>query len=277
MAGFIFGSDEDTVETADAIASFASQVAIPTAMTGMLTPIPHTPLGERLRAEGRLREAEFSGNNTDDAVQFVPRRMTIAEMQRGYYEILERLFAPGAMFERSRALLERLEPHIFHGGAVKPTEVRAALRSLWRQGLLRAPRREYFRLLWMGMQRDAQHARDAQRALLDLDRRTQTASDLATLIDFAYEAMVRSERTRGLDDIAAWAQMTRAHLADNAITPEETATIYRWSREYYDRQRQLHRFPGAYLVKAFNLAIKGLHYETVMHGLAQDGLSSRAT
>jgi hypothetical protein len=29
----------------------------------------------------------------------------------------------------------------------------------------------------------------------------------------------------------------------------------------------LHRFPGAYLVKAFNLAIKGLHYETVMEGI----------
>ena len=102
MAGFIFGSDEDTIDTADAIASFATQVAIPTAMTGMLTPIPYTPLGERLRDEGRLREAEFSGNNTDDEVQFVPRRMSIAEMQRGYYQILEALFAPGAMF-RARA------------------------------------------------------------------------------------------------------------------------------------------------------------------------------
>jgi hypothetical protein len=26
-------------------------------------------------------------------------------------------------------------------------------------------------------------------------------------------------------------------------------------------------------VKAFNLTIKGLHYETVMHGLAREGLS----
>src|SRR5215472_9727325 len=154
MAGFIFGSDEDTIDTAGAIASFASEVAIPTAMTGMLTPIPHTPLAERLRAEGRLREAEFSGNNTDDAVQFVPRHMTIDEMQHGYYEILERLFAPGAMFERSCALLERLEPHIFHGGGgVRAADVRAALRSLWRQGMRHARRRDYFRLLWTGMRR----------------------------------------------------------------------------------------------------------------------------
>ena len=37
---------------------------------------------------------------------------------------------------------------------------------------------------------------------------------------------------------------------------------------------RLHRFPGAHLVKAFNLAIKGLHYETVMHGLARAGASA---
>ena len=35
------------------------------------------------------------------------------------------------------------------------------------------------------------------------------------------------------------------------------------------RQRRLHRFPGAYLVKAFNLAIKGLHYDIVMTGIVQ--------
>ena len=271
MAGFIFGSDEDTVDTAGAIATFASKVAIPTAMTGLLTPIPHTPLAERLRAEGRLREAEFSGNNTDDAVQFIPKRMTMAEMQRGYYEILEQLFAPGAMFERSRSLLERLEPHIFYGGGgVRPTELRAALRSLWRQGVRRAPRRDYFHLLWTGMQRDVARLRSARHALDDLDRGTHTASDLTALVNCAEEAMVRGDATRGLDDVASWARAARAHLADGVATVEESDAVQRWSREYFDRQRRLHRFPGAYLVKAFNLAIKGLHYETVMHGLAHD-------
>jgi radical SAM superfamily enzyme YgiQ (UPF0313 family) len=33
MAGFIFGGDEDTIDTAEAIAAFATEVAIPTAMT----------------------------------------------------------------------------------------------------------------------------------------------------------------------------------------------------------------------------------------------------
>ena len=286
MAGFIFGSDEDTIDTGGAIASFATQVAIPTAMTGKLTPIPHTPLRERLRAEGRLREAEFSGNNTDDAVQFVPRRMSIAEMQRGYYQILERLFSPGAMFARSRALLERLEPHIFHGSNVRAADLRAALRSLWLQGVVRASRLDYFRLLWKGRQRDVARLRAARRALADLDRQMRSLStagqawlaarelsDLSALVDRAREAMVRAEPARRLDDISAWARSVQTRIGQGTASVDELQSIYRWSREYFIRQRRLHRFPGAYLVKAFNLAIKGLHYETVMHGLAREGLS----
>jgi radical SAM superfamily enzyme YgiQ (UPF0313 family) len=280
MAGFIFGSDEDTIETADAIASFATQVAIPTAMTGMLTPIPFTPLAERLRAEGRLREAEFSGNNTDDEVQFVPRRMTVQEMQRGYYRILERLFSPGAMYQRSRALLARLEPHIFHGRNTRVSEIAAGLRSLWRQGVKRAPRREYFRLLWSGLRRDWAMCRAARRAAADLDRRLRSVSragqvwlgdgDLARLrllVDRAREAAIRTQPERRLEEIASWAAGLQARVEAQAPTADDLRTLYRWSREYFVRQRRLHRFPGAYLVKAFNLAVEGLHYEIAMSGI----------
>lgn len=281
MAGFIFGSDADTIETADAIASFATQVAIPTAMTGMLTPIPHTPLRERLRAEGRLREAEYSGNNTDDEVQFEPRRMSVDEMQRGYYQILDALFAPGAMFARSRALLGRLEPHIFHGGNARAADVRAALRSLWRQGVLRGPRLDYFRLLWDGRRRDRARLREAGRAIADLERRMRSVAtagqarlretpDLETLIDRAREAMVRAEPSRQLDEITRWSRDMHTRVG-GAADAAALQSLYFWSREYFLRQHRLHRFPGAYLVKAFNLAIKGLHYETVMHGLASEG------
>ena len=281
MAGFIFGSDEDTIDTAGAIASFATQVAIPTAMTGMLTPIPHTPLRERLRAEGRLREAEYSGNNTDDEVQFEPRRMSVHEMKRGYYDILESLFAPGAMFARSRTLLERLEPHIFHGSNAHGKDFRAALHSLWVQGVLRAPRLDYFRLLWKGWRRDAARLRAARTALVDLERHMSSLSGaghdwlaerewsaLSALVDRAREAMVRGDPAQRLDDIAEWARRVETRVRKGVASVEDLQPVYRWSRQYFVRQRQLHHFPGAYLVKAFNLAIKGLHFETVMHGLA---------
>jgi radical SAM superfamily enzyme YgiQ (UPF0313 family) len=284
MAGFIFGSDEDTVDTADAIAVFATQTAIPTAMTGMLTPVPHTPLRERLRLEGRLHEAEFSGNNTDDAVQFTPKRMSAEEMQRGYYRILDRLFTPGAMFERSRMLLERLEPHIFHGHNMRSRDLRAALSSLWLQGVRGRARADYFRLLAKGWRRDAMVARSARQAIVELhqhgrgappDRtmRSHTGATLEAYVDHARDAMIRADRTRSPDEIDAWARAARARVAAGEASQEEQDAICHWSREFFLRRERLHHFPGAHLVKAFNLAIKGLHYETVMHGLARDGLS----
>jgi radical SAM superfamily enzyme YgiQ (UPF0313 family) len=281
MAGFIFGGDEDTIETADAIAAFATQVAIPTAMTGMLTPIPYTPLTERLRAEGRLREAEFSGNNTNDVVQFVPRRMTAGEMQRGYYAMLERLFSPSAMYRRSSALIDRLEPHIFRGGGgTRTADIRAALRSLWRQGVAGAARRDYFRLLWRGISRDAARFREAGRSAAGITQRLGSARGdrrpsadaaeemrLSDLVDRAREAGIRAERERPLAEVDAWAKALKRQIEGDAVAPADLEALYRRSREYYVRQRRLHRFPGAYLVKAFNLAIKGLHYHTVMNGI----------
>jgi hypothetical protein len=290
MAGFIFGSDEDTIETADAIAAFATQVAIPTAMTGMLTPIPYTPLAERLRAEGRLREAEYSGSNTSDEVQFVPRKMTADEMQRGYYRILERLFSPRAMYRRSGALLERLEPHIFRGREVRRSDLLAALRSFWRQGVARAPRREYFHLLWNGVHRDLVKFREAVRATAELDRKLRSLAAagqaclgevdfafLAALVDRACEAAVRAQPEWRLEDIATWAANLREHIEARTPTADDVRSLYRWAREYFVRQRRLHTFPGVYLVKAFNLAIKGLHYSTVMNGIVtrEEGRGTR--
>jgi radical SAM superfamily enzyme YgiQ (UPF0313 family) len=285
MAGFIFGSDEDTIDTADAIATFATQTAIPTAMTGMLTPIPHTPLRERLRLEGRLHEAEFSGNNTDDAVQFTPKRMSVAEMQRGYYQILRRLFAPRAMFERSCLLLERLEPHIFHGDNVRSGELRPALRSLWLQGVLSGARMAYLRLIMTGWRRDVAEARVARaerQVLAGLQRYAPASSEvvqasaagaapLETHLDRARDAMIRADPERGLDEIDAWVKVVSEHIVHGTVNRDEVAAIYEWSDEFSKRRERLHRFPGAYLVKAFNLAIKGLHYATVMHGLAHAG------
>ena len=289
MAGFIFGSDEDTVDTADAIAAFATGVGIPTAMTGMLTPIPHTPLSERLRAEGRLREAEFSGNNTDDEVQFIPRRMSTEDMHRGYFRILERLFSPGAMYQRSRALLERLEPHIFHGPQTRPTDLRAGLRSLWRQGVVRASRRDYFGLLSMAFKRDLVSFRAAGRASAEMTRRLRSLSRgnrprvaereiewLSALVDRAREALVRARPEQRLDEIATWATTMQARIAARAPTTDDLHTLYRWSREYFVRQRRQHRFPGAFFVKAVNLAIKGLHYEIVMYGIVRDAEGVRS-
>jgi hypothetical protein len=280
MAGFIFGSDEDTVDTARAIAAFATDVAIPTAMAGMLTPIPHTPLAERLRAEGRLHEAEFSGNNTDDEVQFQPLRMTVEEMQGGYYKLLKALFSSGEMYRRAARLVERLEPHIFHGRGMRRADLRAAVRSLWQQGIVSASRADYLQLLWKAWRRDRVHRRAASggaarlrkelRLLTTVDARAMDRVSTTTLMELlnpAREALLRSQPSRSLEDISAWAARVKERIDEGHATRDDVAALYDAGREFFVRQRRLHRFPGAYLVKAFNLAIKGLHYETVMEGI----------
>jgi radical SAM superfamily enzyme YgiQ (UPF0313 family) len=280
MAGFIFGSDEDTIDTAGAIAAFATSVAIPTAMAGMLTPIPHTPLAERLRAEGRLHEAEFSGNNTDDEVQFQPLRMTVAEMRRGYYRLLDALFSSGAMYRRAAALVERLEPHIFAGRSMRRSDLQAALRSLWVQGIVRPSRRAYFGLLWGAWRRDHVRRSAARNVVARLRRelrlltasRTGAADDVKetmvlTLLDPAREALLRSQPARSFDEINAWIGSVRTRIDAGQANRDDLAAVYRAGHEFFVRQSRLHRFPGACLVKAFNLAIKGLHYEQVMQGV----------
>jgi radical SAM superfamily enzyme YgiQ (UPF0313 family) len=272
MAGFIFGGDEDTPATANAIASFAESTAIPTAMTGMLTPIPHTPLAERLRVEGRLMESEFSGNNTDDEVQFVPRRMSVDEMRDGYYQILEQLFAPGAMYRRSGSLLERLRPHIFRGRNLKKSDVRAALRSLWRQGVLRRSRGDYARLLVRAARLDLARRREAARALTEVGAVAE--GNLSTLVGRARDAIVRAQPSKSLTEVREWAAAVAERIQQGTSTADDARDLRHWAGEYWVRQRAVHRFPGAYVVKAFDLAIKGMHYETVMTGIVRRGHSS---
>jgi len=195
------------------------------------------------------------------------------------------------MYRRSSALIERLEPHIFRGGgATRRVDVRAAIQSLWRQGVAGGARREYFRLLWKGIQRDAARFREAGRSATEMKLRLASARArdhaadpsapetpaLSTLVDRARDAVVRAERLRPVTEVDAWATSLKQKIEAAAVAPEELQALYRWSREYFVRQRRLHRFPGAYLVKAFNLAIKGLHYGRVMRGIVRESSAERA-
>lgn len=93
------------------------------------------------------------------------------------------------------------------------------------------------------------------------------STTLLNLLGYAQEGLLRSQPTRSLDEINAWAASMRERIGAGEATRDELAGVCHAAQEYFVRQRRLHRFPGAYLVKAFNLAIKGLHYETVMEGI----------
>src|SRR4029077_14010974 len=92
-AGFIVGFDNDDETIFEDQFRFIQGNGILLAMVGMLAAVPKTPLFERLKKEGRLR--------LDDAnCNIVPKQMTPAELQQGYWKLLKRLYTPQAFLDR---------------------------------------------------------------------------------------------------------------------------------------------------------------------------------
>ena len=92
-AGFIVGFDADDEKIFDEQFEFIQAAGLAQAGPAILSPIPSTPLYARLAAEGRLVY-------DDPAVTFEPRRMSREQLRSGHRRLLERLYEPGAYFER---------------------------------------------------------------------------------------------------------------------------------------------------------------------------------
>ncbi len=78
---FVFGSDEDTVETLRATAEFVIRHNISTVQFMILTPLPGTRYFRRLTEEGRIFDFDWSRYDAHHTVYF-PRLMTPAELQQ---------------------------------------------------------------------------------------------------------------------------------------------------------------------------------------------------
>jgi radical SAM superfamily enzyme YgiQ (UPF0313 family) len=283
--GFIFGGDEDTPTTADRIVDFVKRTRIFTAMTGILTPIPHTPLWERLKGEGRLQPAEYSGNNTDDEVQFVPLGMTRDQLHDGIRDILSRLFSRGESYRRALDMLRAIRPHIFSGRRSPRRYLKSALISFWQQGIRRLDR-AYFRLLWRATRLDRQlyrRTRSDARRLRRLARRIREAgivrirddrARIEELVGQAQDYLVRFRPEEKLEHVAEWISTVRVKARLGFLPAEDARAVYENAARYLKVQTRRYRFPGITLERAFEAAIKGLHYEAVMQSIVR-GVPSR--
>ncbi len=275
-AGFILGGDEDTPSTPRRIVDFVKRARILTAMTGMLTPVPHTPLYERLRQEGRLRPAEFSGNNTDDAVQFEPAGMGAADLRQGIHEILHDLFAPEEAYRRALDMVSALGTQMFNARRTRVGELRAVAVSLWRQGVRRLDR-DYFALLYRAWEMDRalkSGARAERRTLRRALRREQLTRALAGerarlegLVTLAQEYLVRFRPDAPMAAIAERVAQLREHARAGKLSNEELRVLYEDAVACLRVKIRSHRFPGVKFGKAMEAAIKSLHYERVMSGM----------
>src|SRR3954454_1531400 len=94
--GLIVGFDHDDETIFDAQLKFISEARIVTAMIGMLTAIPKTPLYDRLAAEGRLDLAHESEYGT----HVIPSRLDREQLREGYVRVLNALSEADSYFER---------------------------------------------------------------------------------------------------------------------------------------------------------------------------------
>jgi radical SAM superfamily enzyme YgiQ (UPF0313 family) len=93
FCGFIVGFDNDDEAIFDEQYNFIQEAGVALALVAMLTPIPTTPLYDRLKAEGRL-------DYSDSELIFHPKNMSRETLKRGYADLMQRLYTPEAFFER---------------------------------------------------------------------------------------------------------------------------------------------------------------------------------
>lgn len=278
-AGFIFGNDTDTPLTAKNIIRFVKDHGIFTAMTGMLTPLPYTPVYQRLKEEGRIVDAEFSGNNTDDDIQFKPKHMTQKEMRQGIHEILKALFHPAESYRRARDELKRVQPHIFAQGHFEPSYIKAALLSIWQLGIKRFDH-NYFRLIkdalamdWREYQSARREAKNLSSLLEDcrgqvlIDSAKEPVSLFARCIDHAHDYLIRVTPEKSLQNISDYIRGIRERFNAGRASSEDVKGVYETARNYLRTKMELCRFPGVHLVRAFESGVKSAHYERVMRSI----------
>ena len=116
LGGFIIGFDNDTLKTFETQYQFITDAGIQSAMIGMLTAMPRTPLYERLLKEGRIDDSEDSAENTRGRTNVVPKNMTLAAMTDAYRALYARLLADAEIARRIRNKIRYLRAPSYRSG-----------------------------------------------------------------------------------------------------------------------------------------------------------------
>ena len=274
-AGFIYGTDADTRQTADLIVDFVKGNSIFSSMTGKLTPMPHTPLYTELKEQGRLLKGNDDINNVNENLQYKPI-MGPKNLHDGFSHILASLFNRKAIYERARGMMERVDIHIFTHRTVGRRESYGAMRFLLKQ-IMRG-QGEYLKFLKHAFQRDRtllQRTRAEATSLakfweniaasakgqIELD--ASSVKQFAHMLDYAHEALVRFSGDRGLAEVREFVQSVRESIGKGSIALDSAQSVYEKAMDYCDARKRMLEFPGVSIIKAFELSIMGSHYRIV--------------
>ncbi|HEV2550374.1 MAG TPA: radical SAM protein [Stellaceae bacterium] len=127
-AGMILGFDNDDERVFAAHRNFLAEARVSTAMVGMLSAIPKTPLHARLATAGRLDPADEPASGTN----VLPLNLSREALSEGYVRLMAELYEPKAYFDR-------LDDLYLAGGAVTERGWRNyAQNHAWRRRLYHA-------------------------------------------------------------------------------------------------------------------------------------------
>jgi radical SAM superfamily enzyme YgiQ (UPF0313 family) len=95
----MLGLDADEPSVFEQTRDFIMDNAISVPRIHIVTPVPGTPLYDRMKAEGRILSQEF-GRYSGGNVVFQPRHLDPAELQAGYWNLYEQLFSWRSIWHR---------------------------------------------------------------------------------------------------------------------------------------------------------------------------------
>ena len=116
FGGFIIGFDNDTPRTFEDQYRFITDAGIQTAMIGLLTAPPRTPLYARMKREGRLREIGDELDNTSLRTNVIPKTMSDDEMSGLFAGIYRRLLTDAGIRLRIHNKARHLAAPSYRGG-----------------------------------------------------------------------------------------------------------------------------------------------------------------
>jgi radical SAM superfamily enzyme YgiQ (UPF0313 family) len=145
MAGFIIGFDNDPINIFERQIKFIRDSNVVKAMIGLLNAVPGTRLYERLKKEGRLLNAGFTGDNCDGTLNFMPKSMDIQTLKDGYQSVLDHIYSPREYYERVVNFLKVYKPNRIRPRT--PGDVGTFFRSILYLGILGKGKYYYWKLL----------------------------------------------------------------------------------------------------------------------------------
>jgi radical SAM superfamily enzyme YgiQ (UPF0313 family) len=97
---FVFGSDEDTIDTIRATVDFAKRNNIETVQFLILTPLPGTRLYHELSQQERIYSRDWSLYDAHHVV-YKPKKMTYYELQSETFKATKRFYSIGQIIKRA--------------------------------------------------------------------------------------------------------------------------------------------------------------------------------